>query len=83
MSDSFAAGLLDADLDMPCPGCGYPVWIRLVEVVARTAVICPACRSRVWLIDDTGSVQSTGPQIEHAVNEMITGMNKRLKGLSS
>lgn len=81
MSDSFTAGLLDADLDTPCPGCGYPVWIRLVEVVAKTAVICPACRSRIWLIDDTGSVQSAGPQIERALNEMVKDINKGLKGL--
>jgi DNA-directed RNA polymerase subunit RPC12/RpoP len=69
---SFAYGLLDTDIDIPCPQCGYPIWIRLVEAVVQAAVRCPACRSRIWLVDDRGSVRNAGEEIERTIREMFS-----------
>lgn len=68
---SLKTGLLDSDVDVPCPNCQYPVWIRLVEVVARCAVVCPACRCRVWLSDADGSVQNAAADVENAMNDLM------------
>lgn len=79
MSGSFKSGLLDSDIDAECPACEYPLWIRLVEVVAGCAVTCPACRSRVWLRDGDGSVQNAAAEIDSAMDELtraIEGMFK-------
>jgi DNA-directed RNA polymerase subunit RPC12/RpoP len=82
MGSSVAAEMLDTDLDLPCPGCGYPLWVRVVEVVAQTAITCPACRDRIWLRDDTGSVQNAGSQIERQIGQMVDDLDGALKGWS-
>lgn len=79
MGGSFKSELLDSDIDAECPGCEYPLWIRLVEVVAGCAVVCPVCRSRVWLRDGDGSAQNAATEIDNAMDELaqaIEGMFK-------
>ena len=72
MGEPFAYALLGADVDIPCPQCGYPVWIRLVEAVVQTAVRCPACRARIWLVDDRGSVRNAAQDIQRAIGELFS-----------
>ncbi|SDC45460.1 hypothetical protein SAMN05660690_1503 [Geodermatophilus telluris] len=67
---SLRSELLDSDIEAPCPNCEYPVWIRLVEVVAHCAVLCPACRCRIWLTDADGSVQNAATDIDNAVDDL-------------
>ena len=67
MSRHFRLGLLDSDGDVPCPNCKYPFWIRLVEVVARCAVICPVCRCQVRLNDADGSVRNAAIDMQNAI----------------
>jgi DNA-directed RNA polymerase subunit RPC12/RpoP len=74
VGESMAGELFDADLDVPCPACGYSIWVRVVEVVAGTAVLCPACRCRVWLVDAEGSVQNMTGAVENAVNDLMQSM---------
>lgn len=74
MSGSFKSALMDTDLEAECPVCDYPVWIRLVEVVAGCAVFCPACRTRIWLKDADGSVQNAGDAIDDAMNELMRAL---------
>jgi len=78
MSLFVADGLLAGDVDAPCPGCGYPIWIRLIEVVVQTAVRCPACRSRVWLVDDRASMRNAVEEVDEA----LAGLERAWKGLT-
>jgi hypothetical protein len=78
-SGSLRAGLLDSDIEAPCPNCEYPVWIRLVEVVARCAVRCPACRSQIWLTDADGSVQNAATDIQNAMNDLMRQLGGMFK----
>jgi DNA-directed RNA polymerase subunit RPC12/RpoP len=80
---SVAYELLNSDVDVPCPNCAYPVWIRLVEVAAQTSVICPACRDRIWLKDDRGSVANVGDQIQQALSGLTDDLQKAMRGLFS
>lgn len=69
-SGAFRLNLLDADIDVPCPSCEYPLWVRLVEVVAHCAVVCPVCRCQVWLTDAEGSVQNAASDIENPMDDL-------------
>ena len=69
---AFAYALLDTDVEIPCPICEYPVWIRLVEAIVQTAVRCPVCRTMIWLVDDRGSVRNAGQDIERAIGELFS-----------
>lgn len=77
MAGGFKLSLLDSDIDVPCPNCDYPFWVRPVEVVARCVVICPACRWQIRLIDAEGSVQNAANDIEHATDDLM----RKLKGM--
>ncbi len=70
--------LTSTEFDVPCPGCGYPIWIRLVEVAAQCSVLCPLCRKRVTLVDDRGSVAAVTREIERAMADL----KRTLKGIS-
>jgi len=41
---SLATQTLHSDIEVPCPQCGYPLWVLWAEIVVQTAVRCPACR---------------------------------------
>ena len=69
--------ILDTDIDVPCPKCAYPIWVRLVEVVAGATVTCPACRCRIRLVDESGSAQNLNEQIGQSLNRLTSA----LKGL--
>lgn len=63
--------MLRQGIDLPCPSCRYAVWVILVEVVAGISVICPVCRVRIRLVDQSGSVQVISSQIEHALDDIF------------
>jgi hypothetical protein len=54
--------------------CEYPIWVTGADVVAQTAVICPCCRARTWVIDADGSFQNAGRIIEQQVNQALKGL---------
>ncbi len=64
-------------LDVPCPRCGYPVWVVLAEVVAGITIICPCCRAGIRLVDETGSVQVANAQVREALDDLA----ETLKGM--
>ena len=64
-------------MDVPCPRCGYPVWVVLAEVAAGITVICPCCRVQIRLVDETGSVQVANAQVQEAFDDLA----KTLKGM--
>ncbi|SDF30002.1 hypothetical protein SAMN05660662_1782 [Blastococcus aurantiacus] len=78
-SGNFRLELLDSDIEVPCPSCEYPVWVRLVEVVARCAVLCPSCRCRIWLTDADGSVQNAASEVQDAMNALMRELGGMFK----
>ncbi len=74
MTGSLATQLMHSDFDVPCPACSYPVWIRWSEAVVQTAVLCPCCRIRIWLIDTNGGMQTVGDVIERQFDEALKGL---------
>lgn len=69
--------LFEAEQTFPCPGCGFPVWFRLVDAIAQVTLTCTACRTRIRLVDDRASVRTAIADMESA----ITDLNRTLKGL--
>lgn len=70
--------LLGHNIDVPCPRCGYPVWIQLIEVAVQCSVRCPVCRIRIDLVDERGSVRN----VVQDVNLAMAELEKTLRGLS-
>jgi uncharacterized Zn finger protein (UPF0148 family) len=69
--------LMGHPMDVPCPRCGYPVWVVLAEVAAGITVICPCCRTGIRLVDETGSVQVVNAQVQEALHDLA----ETLKGM--
>jgi hypothetical protein len=77
--NGFRITLLDSDIDVECPNCEYPLWVRLVEVVARCAVVCPVCRCQVWLHDADGSVQNAATDVQNAMDDLMRTLGGMFK----
>lgn len=73
---SLATQMLHSDIEVPCPNCEYAIWVRLVEVVVQAAVLCPACRLRIWLHDADGSMHNIPGGIESALERATKGLFK-------
>lgn len=71
--------LAQHDIDAPCPGCSYPVWVLIAEVSAQITVTCPCCRARIRLLDPDGSMQSASARLNKAIDEL----SKTLKRTST
>jgi hypothetical protein len=76
---TFRLSLLNSDSEVACPNCEYPFWVRLVEVVARCAVVCPVCRCRIWLHDADGSVQNAATELQDAVDDLMLTLGGMFK----
>ncbi|MGW4294004.1 hypothetical protein ACWEH1_13240 [Micromonospora chersina] len=74
MSPSLAGQILHGDHELGCPECGYPVWIRLSEVVAECTVTCPCCRIRIRLFDSSGKMQTLGDTLERQIERAMKGL---------
>jgi hypothetical protein len=57
-------------LDIPCPRCSYPVWVITAEIVSGSTVMCPCCRVRIRLVDQSGSVQVAAARMQAAVQAL-------------
>ena len=67
---SFSREFMSHTLDLPCPVCGYLVWVIMAEIVSGSMVICPCCRVGIRLVDQTGSVQVAAAQMQAAVEAL-------------
>jgi hypothetical protein len=56
--------------DVPCPVCGYLVWVIMAEIVSGSMVICPCCRTGIRLVDETGSVQVAATAMQEALDSL-------------
>lgn len=65
---------LHSDLDVDCPGCTYPVWVRYSELVVGATVICPCCRLRVRLVNERGSAVTEVEKMESAIEQALKGL---------
>jgi uncharacterized Zn finger protein (UPF0148 family) len=74
MAKSLSTQLLDAETEIPCPACGYPLWVLLAEVTAQASVLCPCCRRRVWLRDADGSTQIAADMVQRQIEQALKGM---------
>jgi hypothetical protein len=72
--DSLTTQLLHGDHDVPCPRCGFEIWVRASEIVVECAVLCPVCRTRIWLRDDRGQMHNIGSMIESSVDRALKGL---------
>lgn len=68
--DSLSTQILHGDLDdVPCPRCGFRLWVRIAEVVAQCAVRCPVCRIQIWLRDDRAQMRNLGSVVESMIEQ--------------
>jgi hypothetical protein len=74
MANSLTTQLLGAETEIPCPACGYPLWVLLAEVAAQASVLCPCCRCRVWLRDADGSTQTAADMIQRHIEQALKEM---------
>ena len=76
---SLQAHVLNLDTEAACPNCAYPVWIRLVEVAAKASVLCPACRTRIWLVDPDASVHNAPIEVQRVIDEAMDDLTSALR----
>jgi hypothetical protein len=74
--DSLTGQLLHDDVPdgVPCPSCGFGMWVRISEVVVECAIRCPVCRTQVWMRDDRGNMQNLGSEIESMIEQTMKGL---------
>ena len=65
---------LHSDLDVECPECTYPIWVKYSEIVAEVAVLCPCCRSVIGLVDSRASMALAGTEIEREIDRVLKGL---------
>ncbi|MGI8702358.1 MAG: hypothetical protein ACR2JU_14370 [Nocardioidaceae bacterium] len=63
--------LLHGDLEVDCPSCTYPVWVRYSEIVTQLSVLCPCCRTTIRLLDDRGTVVTAGDVVEQSIENAL------------
>lgn len=63
--------LLHADAEVDCPRCGFPVWLRLSEVIVQGTVLCRCCRLMIRLVDDRGNVATAGDSIQSHMEQVM------------
>jgi ribosomal protein S27E len=69
---------VEFDLDVDCPDCRYPIWVRRSELAAQVSVLCPCCRLLVRLVNPDGSAQTIDRQIEQLVDRKVRKIEKDL-----
>ena len=74
---SLESMILASEQTAPCPACTYPVWFRMVEVVAQVTITCPACRTAIRLGEDRASVRTSIAEVESA----FADLERTLKGM--
>jgi hypothetical protein len=67
---SLSRDVMRNTLDVPCPRCGYRVWVITAEIVCGSTVICPCCRVGIRLVDQTGSVQVAAARMQAAIQAL-------------
>lgn len=77
MSDSFTID--GAEIEIPCPECGFfnPIWIRQARL--RDVIICRGCKRNIQLDDHMNEVRKS----ERAVREAVQGLTRAFKSMSS
>jgi hypothetical protein len=76
VAESLGTQFLRSDIDVDCPECGYPIWVRYAEIVVQTAVRCPCCRIQIWLGDAEGGMQTAGDVVEQQIEQALKGLWK-------
>lgn len=73
-------GFLDRTfIDVPCPRCGYPVEVQILDIRLQSRVFCPSCKVGIQLIDEGASTDVGLRQIDSALedlNKMIERMGR-------
>ena len=72
--DDLATQFLHSDLEVDCPVCSYPVWVRYSEVVCEAAVLCRCCRTTIKLIDERGKATTAADVVEEAMQQAFKGL---------
>lgn len=57
-------------VDLPCPRCGYPSEVQLLDMRLESRVFCPCCKVAIQLIDDRASMRVAPQQAEDALRRL-------------
>jgi hypothetical protein len=59
-----------AEVDFPCPKCGFfnPIWIRQARL--RDVIICRGCKCNIQLDDQMNSVRVAERNVRRAIDEL-------------
>jgi Zn finger protein HypA/HybF involved in hydrogenase expression len=71
--DDLTTQLLHGDLEVECPKCTYPIWVKYSEIVVEVAVLCPCCRVTIALVDTRASMALAGVEIEREIDSVLKG----------
>jgi hypothetical protein len=74
VAESYEAHLLGLDLDVDCPDCGYPIWVRGSEVFTGCTVLCPCCRQSIRLEDANGGLRNAARSFDRQVEQAMKGI---------
>ena len=60
-----------------CPKCGYAIDVQLLSLQLEETVFCPACKTRIQLVD----VDASAHRAKVDIDSSMTEIQRRLKEL--
>jgi hypothetical protein len=57
-------------VDGPCSGCGYPLWVELIDVRIERRIFCPCCKAAVQLVDAGASNDAAMREVDAALRRL-------------
>jgi hypothetical protein len=76
MPGSTSSWILNSYLDVDCPECTYPIWVRGAEIIVGLPVVCPCCRLKIFLRDADSSVRRIGETLDRTIDAALKGAFK-------
>lgn len=63
-------------IDLGCPRCGYVQDVQLIDLRIQRLIFCPACKSRIQLVDADASVHAGAEQIERSMKDLFNAFGE-------
>ena len=63
-------------IDLCCPRCGYIQDVQLIDVRLQRLIFCPACKSRIQLVDVDASIHAGAEQIEQSMRDLFNAFGQ-------
>ena len=58
-------------INLDCPRCGYVQDVQLIDVRLQRVIFCPACKSRIQLVDVDASTHAAVEGIEQSMKNLL------------